>query len=66
MASSPLTTSVVATAALAQPLEKSVASIRWLAAPTNAAWVAQATARPIEILIDHAHASAKRLELPCS
>ena len=59
MASSSLTTSVVATAALAQPLEKSVASIRWLAAPTNAAWVAQATARPIEILIDHAHCERK-------
>ena len=41
------------------PLEKSVASIRWLAAPTSAAWVDQAIARPIEVLIDHAHCERK-------
>ena len=41
------------------PLEKSVASIRWLAAPTSTAWVEQAIARPIEVLIDHAHCERK-------
>ena len=41
------------------PLEKSVSSIRWLAAPTSAAWVEQAIARPIEVLIDHAHCERK-------
>lgn len=41
------------------PLEKSVASIRWLAAPTSASWVEQAIARPLEVLIDHAHCERK-------
>ena len=41
------------------PLEKSVATIRWLAAPTSAAWVDQAITRPIEVLIDHAHCERK-------
>jgi len=36
-----------------------VASIRWLAAPTSTAWVEQAIARPIEVLIDHAHCERK-------
>ena len=36
-----------------------VASIRWLAAPTSEAWVEQAIARPIEVLIDHAHCERK-------
>jgi tRNA-(ms[2]io[6]A)-hydroxylase len=36
-----------------------VASIRWLAAPTSDAWVEQAIARPIEVLIDHAHCERK-------
>lgn len=40
-------------------LDKSVASIRWLAAPTNATWLEQAIARPIELLIDHAHCERK-------
>ena len=43
----------------AQCLEKSVASIRWLAAPTSASWVEQANAHPIEVLIDHAHCERK-------
>lgn len=42
-----------------QCLEKSVASIRWLSAPTSASWVEQAIARPIEVLIDHAHCERK-------
>ncbi len=37
----------------------SVAAIRWLAAPTSATWVEQAIARPIEVLIDHAHCERK-------
>jgi tRNA-(ms[2]io[6]A)-hydroxylase len=36
-----------------------VASIRWLAAPTSALWVQQAIARPMEVLIDHAHCERK-------
>lgn len=36
-----------------------VASIRWLAAPTSEVWVEQAIARPIEVLIDHAHCERK-------
>ena len=37
----------------------SVASIRWLAAPTSASWVQQAISRPMEVLIDHAHCERK-------
>ena len=59
MSSSLLATFDIGSAALDQPLQKSVASIRWLAAPTNAAWVEQANARPIEVLIDHAHCERK-------
>jgi tRNA-(ms[2]io[6]A)-hydroxylase len=39
--------------------EKAVASIRWLAAPTSWSWVEQANARPMEVLIDHAHCERK-------
>lgn len=39
--------------------EKAVASIRWLAAPTSFSWVEQANARPMEVLIDHAHCERK-------
>ena len=39
--------------------EKAVASIRWLAAPTSSSWVEQANARPMEVLIDHAHCERK-------
>ena len=39
--------------------EKSVASIRWLKAPTSWTWVEQANARPMEVLIDHAHCERK-------
>ena len=38
---------------------KTVASIRWLAAPTSWSWVEQANARPMEVLIDHAHCERK-------
>ena len=37
----------------------SVASIRWLAAPTSSSWVQQAISRPMEVLIDHAHCERK-------
>ena len=37
----------------------SVASIRWLAAPTSERWIEQAIARPMEVLIDHAHCERK-------
>ena len=40
-------------------LPTSVASIRWLAAPTSASWVQQAISRPMEVLIDHAHCERK-------
>ncbi|MGC6482291.1 MAG: tRNA-(ms[2]io[6]A)-hydroxylase [Synechococcus sp.] len=36
-----------------------VATIRWLAAPTSSSWVDQAIARPIDVLIDHAHCERK-------
>ena len=39
--------------------DKSVASIRWLKAPTSWSWVDQANARPMEVLIDHAHCERK-------
>ena len=39
--------------------QKTVASIRWLAAPTSWSWVEQANARPMEVLIDHAHCERK-------
>ena len=39
--------------------QKAVASIRWLAAPTSSSWVDQANARPMEVLIDHAHCERK-------
>ena len=33
--------------------------IKWLAAPTNGAWLEQAISNPIELLIDHAHCERK-------
>ena len=39
--------------------DKSTASIRWLAAPTSWMWLEQANARPMEVLIDHAHCERK-------
>lgn len=39
--------------------QKSIASIRWLKAPTSWSWVEQANARPMEVLIDHAHCERK-------
>jgi tRNA-(ms[2]io[6]A)-hydroxylase len=35
------------------------ARVRWLAAPSSAAWIAQALAHPEEVLIDHAHCERK-------
>ena len=40
-------------------ITSSVPSIRWLAAPTSRRWVEQAIARPMEVLIDHAHCERK-------
>ena len=39
--------------------DKSTASIRWLASPTSWTWLEQANARPMEVLIDHAHCERK-------
>ena len=39
--------------------DKSVASIRWLKAPTSWSWLEQANACPMEVLIDHAHCERK-------
>ena len=39
--------------------DKTVASIRWLAAPTSWSWIEQANTRPMEVLIDHAHCERK-------
>ena len=39
--------------------DKTVASIRWLAAPSSWRWIEQANARPMEVLIDHAHCERK-------
>ena len=39
--------------------QKSIASIRWLNAPTSWSWVEQANACPMEVLIDHAHCERK-------
>ncbi len=35
------------------------AMIKWLAAPTSDAWLEQAIAHPLELLIDHAHCERK-------
>ena len=43
----------------ASPPLKSTASIRWLKSATSRAWLDQAIARPIELLIDHAHCERK-------
>lgn len=39
--------------------DKPTASIRWLVAPTSWTWVEQASACPMEVLIDHAHCERK-------
>ena len=39
--------------------DKGVASIRWLASATSQTWLDQANARPMEVLIDHAHCERK-------
>lgn len=36
-----------------------VARVRWLASPTSDAWLEQALAHPLELLIDHAHCERK-------
>ena len=43
----------------ASPPLKSTASIRWLKSATSRIWLDQAIARPIELLIDHAHCERK-------
>lgn len=40
-------------------LPEGTARVKWLAAPTSPAWVAQAIARPDLLLIDHAHCERK-------
>lgn len=40
-------------------LEATTARVKWLAAPTSAAWLAAANARPDLLLIDHAHCERK-------
>jgi tRNA-(ms[2]io[6]A)-hydroxylase len=49
------------TAAPASPSasDSAAARIRWLAAPTSAAWLEQALAHPELLLIDHAHCERK-------
>ena len=39
--------------------EKSIPKIKWLASSTSEAWLEQALAHPMEILIDHAHCERK-------
>ena len=41
------------------PAASSTARVKWLAAPTSAAWLAQAIAEPELVLIDHAHCERK-------
>ena len=43
----------------ATPPFKSTSSIRWLKSATSQTWLDQANARPIELLIDHAHCERK-------
>ena len=40
-------------------IASTVSSIRWLAAPTSRLWVEQAIAKPMQVLIDHAHCERK-------
>ena len=40
-------------------VSSTVSSIRWLAASTSRLWVEQAIARPMQVLIDHAHCERK-------
>ncbi|MCP9773982.1 tRNA-(ms[2]io[6]A)-hydroxylase [Cyanobium sp. HWJ4-Hawea] len=40
-------------------LENPTARVKWLAAPSSAAWLAQAIANPELVLIDHAHCERK-------
>jgi tRNA-(ms[2]io[6]A)-hydroxylase len=41
------------------PLLSPLARVRWLAAPSSAAWLQQALAHPDAVLIDHAHCERK-------
>ena len=43
----------------AAAIASTVSSIRWLAAPTSRLWVEQAIAKPMQVLIDHAHCERK-------
>ena len=40
-------------------VSSTVSSIRWLAAPSSRLWVEQAIAKPMQVLIDHAHCERK-------
>ena len=40
-------------------ITSTVSSIRWLVAPTSRLWVEQAIAKPMQVLIDHAHCERK-------
>ena len=40
-------------------LDNPTARVKWLAAPSSASWLEQATARPDLVLIDHAHCERK-------
>lgn len=44
---------------ISTPNAPTAARIRWLAAPTHQAWLAQAIAHPDLVLIDHAHCERK-------
>ena len=49
-------------AALASPVvvpDNPTARVKWLAAPSSAAWLEQAIARPDLVLVDHAHCERK-------
>ena len=52
---------------MAEPaLVSAAARVKWLAAPSSAAWLEQALAHADLVLIDHATASARRPGWPCS
>ncbi len=43
----------------ARMVEKNLATIHWLVAPTSSSWLEQALAQPMLVLIDHAHCERK-------
>ena len=50
---------VAASASPAAAAENPTARVKWLAAPSSAAWLEQAIAQPELVLIDHAHCERK-------